>query len=421
MYNIIDKKRLRQALTKEEIDWVVSNYVSGIVSDAEMSSLLMAICLNGMNDTETYYLTKAMQASGKTIKFSYPTVDKHSTGGVSDSTTLVLTPLLASMGIRVAKMSGRGLGTTGGTIDKLEVFKGYDVYKSFDEFNRIIKETGASIIAQSADIATADKKIYALRDKTATVASIPLIASSVMSKKLAMGSNIILLDVKYGKGAFMQNKRDAIRLAKLMVKIGKLDNKKVWAVISNMNVPLAEGVGCAQEVYSVIKTIDGEENNLKKISIELATNLYMMAKNVDRAAALSEVNIAFDKGIKDKLKQIVNAHGGATEYIDNPDKLLESKYVTTINASESGYISDIDALNVARFVMELKQRVDNDKYRQGIISNVSVGDRILAGDKLVTIYSDTKISVEDKDAIRTAYTITNRKPKKLKLIEKVIK
>jgi len=319
-------------------------------------------------------------------------------------------------------MSGRGLGTTGGTIDKLEVFDGYKVDKSFDEFNNIIKEVGASIVSQSKDIAVADKLIYALRDKTATIASIPLIASSVMSKKLAMGSNIILLDVKYGKGAFMPTKHDAVKLAKTMVDIGKRDGKTVWAVISNMNIPLSDGVGCAQEVYSVISTMKGCDNNLLKVTKELAVNLYVMATGADRKTAELKVSETINNGIIDKFKEIIQAHGGSIDVIDKQELLLNTSNVITINASESGYIADIDALEIAKFVMQLKSKVGADRTKfQGVLLKVSYGDKILEGDALVTIYTDTKLTISDKNDIRNVFKITPKKPKKLKLIEKVVK
>ena len=422
MYNLIDKKRLKQALTQDEINWIVENFVNKQISNEEMSSFLMAVCLNGMNEEETYYMTKAMQKSGETVKFDYDTVDKHSTGGLSDSTTLLLAPIMANLGIKLAKMSGRGLGTTGGTIDKLEVFDGYKVDKSFDEFNNIIKEVGASIVSQSKDIAVADKLIYALRDKTATIASIPLIASSVMSKKLAMGSNIILLDVKYGKGAFMPTKHDAVKLAKTMVDIGKRDGKTVWAVISNMNIPLSDGVGCAQEVYSVISTMKGCDNNLLKVTKELAVNLYVMATGADRKTAELKVSETINNGIIDKFKEIIQAHGGSIDVIDKQELLLNTSNVITINASESGYIADIDALEIAKFVMQLKSKVGADRTKfQGVLLKVSYGDKILEGDALVTIYTDTKLTISDKNDIRNVFKITPKKPKKLKLIEKVVK
>ncbi len=423
IFDIIEKKKNKKKLTREEIDWLIKNYVNNVITDCQMSGLLMAICLNGMSENETYYLTKAMQNSGKSIVFDFPVVDKHSTGGVSDTTTLVLTPTLALMGVFVAKMSGKSLGFSGGTLDKLEVFEGYNYDLSEAQFKKIIKKTGASIIGQTNDLVIADKKIYALRDRTGTVSSIPLIASSIMSKKLASGSNIILLDVKYGEGAFMKTKQQATKLAKLMVKIGKLDGKIVRAVITNMNVPLSNGVGSAMEVYTTIEAINGKNSPLLTVSKALVEQLFLMAKNVSIAEARIATKTAFDNPsvILEKLKEIIVAHGGNATFVDNKEGLLNTKNVYEITCSEEGFIANINAFLVANFVFKLKEKVSLERRNfQGVMFEKSVGDCISKGNVLVKIYSDTALSKDEREEILASVSISNKKPKKIKLIEKVV-
>lgn len=424
MYDIIDKKRQKLELSNDEIEWVVDEFCKGNVLNEQMSSLLMAIVLNGMNYRETYALTKAMQKSGKTYKFDFDVVDKHSTGGVSDSTTLILTPILALAGLKVAKMSGKSLGTTGGTIDKLTCFNGYNYNIDEKKFKENIKKVGASIIAQTEDIALADKKIYALRDKTATVKSIPLIASSIMSKKLACGSKILLLDVKYGKGALMENVKDAEELAKTMVKIGNMNGTKTWAILTNMNTPLAEGIGSALEIYSVVEAINGKNSILRKISIEIASYLYQMDKNCSIKEAKEKICAIANNYdlVQNKLCEIVNVHGGDSDCIVDKTKLLRTKNVFEIKSSESGYVNKIDPLELAKLVMILKDKADDDKKQyQGILLNISLNSFVNSGDLIARVYSDTKIDDEFKNKLREAIIIKSKKCKEEKLIYKVIK
>ncbi len=423
IYEIIDKKRQKIELTKPEIYFAVENFVSGKIDEAEMASLLTAITINGMNFDETYYLTKALQNSGETLSFDYEVVDKHSTGGVSDSTTLLIVPVLASLGLKVAKMSGKSLGHTGGTLDKLSVFEGYNYNISIDKFKKIVAKIGGSIIGQTDNIAVADKKIYDLRSKTASVSSIPLIASSVMSKKLASGANTILLDVKYGKGAFIKTKAEAETLAKYMVKIGKLDGKKTWAVITNMNVPLAKGIGSAYEVYSLVKALDGEQSLLLDISKKLSVLLLMMSGNLNQVDATNKVKKAFaENSVKEKLKEIVLAHGGSVKFIDNPDLILQGKASISIKSKKQGYISNIDALKLANFVMELKENTGNEnKNHEGVLLNIQLGDFVNIDDELLKVYSKMSLSFQQIENILSAFEFSKRRPAPIKLIEKIIK
>ena len=424
IYDIIDKKRRKEKLSKEEIEWTVEQFVDGKILNEQMSSLLMAICLNGMTYDETYYLTKAMQNSGKTYHFDFDIVDKHSTGGVSDSTTLILAPLLALAGLKVAKMSGRSLGTTGGTIDKLEVLKGYNFNISEKTFKENIKKVGASIIAQSEEIALADKKIYSLRDKTATVKSIPLIASSIMSKKLACGSKILLLDVKCGNGALMENMHDASQLAEFMVRIGNLNGTKTWAVLTDMNTPLANGIGSALEIYSVVEAINGKDCYLRRVSIELASLIYQMSKNCSYKEAKNIIEKIADnhEAVIKKLCEIINIHGGDSSYITNPNKLLCTKNCIEIKSTKSGFVNSIDALEIAKVVMEVREPAAEDrKHYQGVLLNVQINSKISSGDVLARVYTDGNISDEIKQKIISAIEVSNKRIKEKPLVYKVIK
>lgn len=422
--DIIDKKRKAYSLTKEEIEFAVNGFIAGNVLPEQMSALLMAIVINGMNKKETFYLTKTMQNSGKTYTFSFDAVDKHSSGGVGDSTTLILLPILSSLGIKVAKMSGKALGYTGGTIDKVSCFEGFNTDLTQKEFEQVISKVNGSIISQTEDIALADKKIYALRDKCACVESIPLIASSIMSKKLASGSNTILLDVKCGEGAFMKTKKDAIKLAKTMVEIGKLDGKDIVAFVTNMDSPLSFGVGCAQEVYSVINALKGESGDLLTLSKLLSAQLYSMANRVSINEAMFEVEKSLRSGLALKqLKKVVKAQGGDTTVIDDPDLLLraKNKYEMTYDGSV-GYVAKINALTIAKVQKLLQVKAsEKDKKLCGLILKVKVGDIIKQGDVLATLYTFDKVDDGVKQLFMSAFTFSSRKPKNEKLLIKIIK
>lgn len=422
IYDIIDKKAKRGVLSDEEIGFAVNGFVKNEISPAQMSSLLMAIRLNGMNMSETYALTKHMQNSGKTYHFDYTIVDKHSTGGVGDSTTMLIVPILASLGIRSAKMSGKALGLTGGTADKMSVFSGYKLDLNEKQLSKMVEDVGGSIITSSDSIAVADKMIYNLRDQTATVESIPLIASSIMSKKLASGSDIILLDVKYGRGAFMKTEKDAIKLAKTMIEIGRRDNKKVWAVIDDMNTPLSFGIGSAMEVYSALKALQGDNSDLCNLSIDLSAILYQMATNCAFDEAKRRVSeCVHDNSAYNKFIDMVEYNGGNKKYFDDPEKLLDTKYKKVVKVDKAGYVIDIDAMKLASIEVEMRDKASVDRRNfQGLMLNVNVGDYCADG-KLATIYSDSVISANLVQRVIDAFKIGNVGAKKKKYIKKVIK
>lgn len=426
-YDIIEKKRNKKELSKNEIDFMVNSFVKGKITDAQMSAFLMAVVLNVMSYEETYCLTHAMKDSGKTLEFPQYVVDKHSTGGVSDSTTLIVVPILASLGISVAKMSGRSLGLTGGTIDKLEVFNGYKAEKGFAEFKKIVDSVGCSIISQTENLAYADKLIYALRNETATVDSIALIASSVMSKKLASGAKFLLLNVHFGSGAFMKTKKDAITLAKLMVKIGNDSNIPTRAIISNMNTPLASGVGSGREVASVIDALNNPKTDrslLLKLSKEIAARMVQNVKKVPYKAAINMVEDVLNTGVaKEKLKEMIKAHSGDETIADDSANVTLPKYTFKLISKHRAYISEIDAMTVARVVKNLRDiapDADNAKF-VGVDLQVSVGDSVKVGDVLAVIHSDTRKQRHDTLVeLETAFDFSRSRPKKVKLIEKNI-
>lgn len=423
-YDIIEKKRNKQHLSKEEIDFAVQAFVEGSVSKEQMSSLLMAIVLNGMSYEETLNLTLAMKNSSETLEFKEYLVDKHSTGGVSDSTTLILTPTLAALGVKVAKMSGRSLGFTGGTIDKLEVFEGYNANKTLEEFTDIINKINCSIISQTANLAYADKLIYDLRNKTATVDSIPLIASSIMSKKLASGAKFLLLNVHYGSGAFMQRKKDAIKLARVMVKIGNDSGVLTRACVSNMNVPLASGVGCTNEVISVVHAINGEQSNLLKLSKELCVIILCEVKKISSSVALKLVNETLHSGkTLAKLKELISEHGGKTEILDNINSVAKAKYKVNLTSKEQGYVKNIDARTVAKAVNHLKElnKDENTKKLVGVNLNVKVNTKVNPNDVLLEIFvNDKKHAEKVTGELYHAFRFSRFKTKEKKLIAKII-
>jgi pyrimidine-nucleoside phosphorylase len=423
-YDIIEKKRNKQHLSKEEIDFAVHAFVEGSVSKEQMSSLLMAIVLNGMTYEETLNLTLAMKNSSETLEFKEYLVDKHSTGGVSDSTTLILTPTLAALGVKVAKMSGRSLGFTGGTIDKLEVFEGYNANKTLEEFTGIINKINCSIISQTANLAYADKLIYDLRNKTATVDSIPLIASSIMSKKLASGAKFLVLNVHYGSGAFMQRKKDAIKLARVMVKIGNDSGVLTRACVSNMNVPLASGVGCTNEVISVVHAINGEQSNLLKLSKELCVIILCEVKKISSSVALKLVNETLHSGkTLAKLKELISEHGGKTEILDNINSVAKAKYKVNLTSKEQGYVKNIDARTVAKAVNHLKElnKDESTKKLVGVNLNVKVNTKVKPDDVLLEIFvNDKKHAEKVTDELYHAFRFSRFKTKEKKLIAKII-
>lgn len=403
--DIINKKRLGLELSYKELDFFFNGYLKGEVKDYQMSSLLMAICINGMTDDEIFSLTKIFIDSGDILDFSEIPgikVDKHSTGGVGDKTTLIIAPIVASLGVPVVKMSGRGLGYTGGTIDKLESIKGFNIALSDNQVFKQVNDIGVVVTGQTADLAPMDKAIYALRDVTGTVSSIPLIASSIMSKKIASGADKILIDIKVGTGALLQKKSDANKLSELMKKIGKFYNREVRTIISDMNVPLGHAIGNSIEVMEAIKVLKGEEvnTNLVDLCIELATEMVSMGKNIDRSIAYDEV-VDSIKSLKayNKFLELVKAQGGKIDSLCLSDDVIE------IKADVSGVVKKIDALELGKLSVALGagrvNKEDKIDYNVGIYLNKLVGDTVKKGDTLATIYVNKKVDLSKFDDIFT--------------------
>lgn len=405
MYDIIEKKKLGKPLGKEEIEFFINGYVAGEIPDYQVSALLMAICLQGMNEEETANLTVCMADSGEKVDLSSVPgikVDKHSTGGVGDKTSLIVSPIAASLGVHVAKMSGRGLGHTGGTIDKMESIPGMQVSISRERFLEIVRKVGFSIIGQSGNLVPADKKLYALRDVTATVESIPLIASSIMSKKIAAGSDCILLDVKTGSGAFMKTVGDSIRLAQAMVSIGENAGRKTIALITDMDEPLGQAIGNSLEIEEVCRTLKGQgPDDLTGVCIELAANmLYLAGKGeLESCRAMARGSIA-DGSAFTKLKEMVAAQGGDVSVLDDPNRFRKAKTHLDIAAAKSGYLYSMNTEQCGIASMELgagrEKKEDTIDYSAGIILHKKTGDFVNAGEPFATLYSSSE------DLCRTA-------------------
>lgn len=420
MYDIIMKKKENEELTTEEIKFFVENYTNGTIPDYQASALLMAICFNGMSKKETLDLTLAMRDSGDVLDLSYIDgikVDKHSTGGVGDKTSLVLTPLVASLGVPVAKMSGRGLGHTGGTIDKLESFPGFTTGISEETFKENIQKIGIAIAGQTANLAPADKKLYALRDVTATVNQVSLIASSIMSKKLASGSDAIVLDVKTGDGAFMKNLEDSNNLAKEMVAIGKLANKHTVAVITDMNQTLGRNVGNIVEVKEAIDTLNGNgPSDFKEVVYELGSQMLITA---NKATTKEEAFRLMDEAIENKsalnkFADFVKAQGGDESYVYEPDKFQNAKYTVEVKATQNGYVRNIFAESIGNACMMLGGgRETKDSVIDltvGIYLNKKVGEYVEKDGILATIYAnDMDKASMAKKVIFDAYELTEQK------------
>ncbi len=419
---IIIKKREGKALTEKEINYFIDKYLSNDIKDYQASSLLMSICLNGMNEEETFYLTKAMINSGKTLNFNdidKLIIDKHSTGGVGDKTSLIIVPLLASLGFKVAKMSGRGLGHTGGTIDKLESIPGYKVEMELNKYKKQIKEIGCGIISQSDEIALADKKLYALRDVSGTVESLPLIVSSIMSKKIALGANLICLDVKVGNGAFFKNKKDANKALKSMIDIGHLFSKKMCGVISTMDQPLGYAIGNKIEVIEAIDTLKGKgPKDLEKTCIELAKIIALKSEkyNKKEIESIIKEKLLLEEAYE-KFVEMVKAQGGNLEN-------FKIKYKTRIiKANKDGYINKINVYELGKFVSSIgggrinkEDKIDHDA---GIIFRHKIGDKISKGDVLFEVYCNPKIKI-DVERLISLVDISLFKTRKVKEIIKVI-
>lgn len=416
MVDLIAKKRDGHALTKEEIEFIIHGYTNGDIPDYQMSAFAMAVFFRGMTEEETAALTMAMVHSGDVIdlsKIEGIKVDKHSTGGVGDTTTLVLGPLVASVGVPVAKMSGRGLGHTGGTIDKLESVPGFHVEIDNDQFIELVNKNKIAIIGQTGNLTPADKKLYALRDVTATVNSIPLIASSIMSKKIAAGADAIVLDVKTGAGAFMKDLEGAKQLAKAMVEIGKRVGRKTMAVISDMSQPLGYAVGNALEVKEAIDTLKGKgPEDLQELCLTLGSYMVYLAEkasSLEEARALLETSIQEGKALE-TFKVFLKAQGGDASVVDDPSKLPQAKYQWELEAPEDGYVAEIIADEVGTAAMLLgagratKESVID--LSVGLALRKKVGDPVKKGESLVTIYSNTENIEEVKQKLAKSIRIS---------------
>ncbi|HGW3993917.1 TPA: pyrimidine-nucleoside phosphorylase [Enterococcus faecium] len=398
MVDLIEKKRDGNELSKEEIEYIVTNYTNGKIPDYQVSALLMAIFYQDMTNEEITNLTLAIANSGDVIDLSSLEgikVDKHSTGGVGDTTTLILAPLVASVGVTVAKMSGRGLGYTGGTLDKLEAIPGFQIELSDEEFVRIVNESKAAVIGQSGNLAPADKKLYALRDVTATVDSLPLIASSIMSKKIAAGADAIVLDVTTGDGAFMKNIEDARRLAKTMTSIGKLANRETVAVISDMSEPLGEAIGNSLEVVEAIETLQGNgPEDLVEMCYALGSQMVVLAgkaKTTDEARTLLQEALESGKALA-KFKEMIQNQGGDPAIVEHPERILTARYTMELPAKQSGVVSKIVANELGIAAMMLgagrKTKEEDIDHAVGLKLHKKIGDTVTKGESLLTIYSN---------------------------------
>ena len=427
---IIAKKRDNKELTKEEITFFVKGVTDGSIPDYQTAALLMAIFLNGMTDRETADLTLAMADSGERVDLSSVnglTVDKHSTGGVGDKTTLIAVPIAAALGAHTAKMSGRALGHTGGTVDKLESIPGFSTAIEPDRFIDIINKTGAAMIGQSKDIAAADKKLYALRDVTSTVESIPLITSSIMSKKIASGSDCIVLDVKCGSGAFMKTSDDAQKLAQAMLRIGKMCGKNITALITNMDIPLGNMVGNTLEVIEAVKVLKGEQKgDLYDLCIELGANMYSLtsSKPLEECRTLAVEAVESGRAFE-KLKEIVSAQGGDVSYLDDTSKLERSRYCFEVLSECEGYISSINCEAVGHVSNMLgagrQKKEDTIDHSAGIELCKKTGSHVNKGEVLARLYTNNKEKLEaSQEKYLSAIVFSDKQPECEPLIYKIL-
>ena len=424
--DIITKKREKKELSKEEITFFVNGFNEGEIPDYQASAWAMAVLLNGMSARETTDLTLAIAATGDTLDLSDVVkiaIDKHSSGGVGDKTTLVVLPIVAACGLPVGKMSGRGLGFSGGTLDKMEAIPGFRVNLSTAEFKKQLKEHGMVLTGQSVNLAPADGKLYALRDVTGTVPSIPLIASSIMSKKIAAGAQVILLDVKLGLGAFMHTVEEARELAQRMVAIGELAGRKTIAILSDMNQPLGYAVGNALEVIEAIETLhNGGPADFKEHCLHVATQMLILGekeKDEHRARKMVEETLANGSAFE-KFRELVITQGGDVNCVDNPNKLPKAKLIETVNAPMSGNLAQIHARLVGESAVRLgagrAQKEDSIDHAVGIIIHHKVGDIIKKGEPLFTVHANNSALLEQaKEDILKAHVFSNKKTEPLPL------
>lgn len=430
MIDIIEKKKIKEELTDKEIQFWVSGVTDDSIPDYQTSALLMAILLNGMSERETATLAEAMMHSGDVIDLSCIEgikSDKHSTGGVGDKTSIALGSIVAACGLKVAKMSGRGLGHTGGTLDKLESIDGLNIFLTEDEFKKQVSEVGLAIIGQTGELVPADKKLYALRDVTATVNSIPLIASSIMSKKLASGSNAILLDVKYGEGAFMPTVEDAKELATAMISIGNRLGRNTMAMITDMNQPLGNTIGNALEVEEAVETVKGngpkDFTELCMCAGEIMLMQGELASNKEEARKMLEEAISSGKAYE-KLIQMVKAQGGNIEQIKDTKLLPQSKFVTEMKSKEAGFVHNIHSQQLGILAMHLgagrATKDDPINYAVGLKMNSKKGDRVEVGDLLCTVYHDEPLKDEWIEMFYNTFSFGDEKVDPIPIVEAIL-
>ena len=431
MYDIIGKKKRGERLSDDEIRFFVRGYSDGTIPDYQASALLMAVCLKGMTDDETTALTLAMRDSGDVITdmpgIKGKRVDKHSTGGVGDKTTLVVAPVISSLGIPVAKMSGRGLGHTGGTIDKLESIQGFNTDISPEKLKRIVEKYGIAVVGQSATLAPADKKMYALRDVTATVDSIPLIASSIMSKKLALPDDCIVLDVKCGSGAFMKTREEASALARLMVGTGKKAGRKMLALVTDMDSPLGNAIGNSLEVIEAINTLKGNgPTDFTELCVTLAAYMLRLCDSENIDVCRKKVETALGSGAAfDKFKDMIEGQGGNTEWADDTSLFPKAKFTRSVRCEKDGYIAAVNAENYGAAAQILgagrTRKEDEIDFAAGILLAKKRGDKVAVGDTIATLLSSSegKLIAAEK-ILRESTVVSDIKPPKTPLVLDII-
>lgn len=430
MVDLIELKKNKQVLTKEQIHFIIEGYCNQRIPDYQMSALLMAICFNGLTKQETALLTDEMIHSGEVIDLTAIEgikVDKHSTGGVGDKTSLVLGPMVAACGVKVAKMSGRGLGHTGGTLDKLESIPGFNIKVNKEDFVKQVNEIGIAIIGQSTNLVPADQKMYALRDVTATVDCTALIASSIMSKKLASGSDTILLDVKYGKGAFMKTKEEARNLAYTMIEIGQHLGKDTRAAISDMNQPLGNAIGNSLEVIEAINTLKGKgPKDLLDLCLEAGSHMLVQAKRCQSEIEALQLlkQVIADGSALNKLKEMVYYQHGNIDVIDNPKLFKQAKIILPVKVKKEGYIKELEAKALGIISMKLGggrlTKDDTIDHSAGIILNKKIGDYCNSEDVLAYLYTDKEIGHELIEEFYSAYQIVDFFVEKPTLIDEIL-
>ncbi len=428
---LIRKKRNGNTLSPDEINYLITSYTKGKIPDYQFAAFLMSAFIMGLNKDETSSLTKEMLYSGKVLnldKIKGAKIDKHSTGGVGDKTSLILAPIAAAAGVNVPMISGRGLGHTGGTLDKLESIPGFRTNLSLKEYKSVLKKTGAVLIGQTKEIAPADKLIYSLRDVTATVESIPFITASIMSKKLAEGIDGLVLDVKTGSGAFMKSMKDSVSLAQSLINTAKAFDKKVIAMITDMNQPLGKYIGNWLEIYESIKTLQGEvKGDLFDLSIQLSGAMIYLggkASSIKEGAEISRSLIKNGKAYE-KFVEIVAAQGGELKFIENPEKYPKARVIEKIRSKESGYLTEVNNYTLGMCALELgagrKTKEDKIDPKAGIIFNIKIGDYVKKGQVIAELHSSSQSKVENiKELFYNTLTFGKNKVKKPRLIKKIL-